>query len=69
MNNDSIKLTPREQEIMEWAAEGKTNWETAQILEISEHTVVFHRKRIFRKLDASNVTTAVAKCIRRGLIL
>ena len=54
-------LSAREQEIVRWIAEGKTNTEIASILGISSFTVKNHAQRIFRKLDASNRTEAVAK--------
>jgi transcriptional regulator EpsA len=54
-------LSPREQEILKWIAEGKTNAEIAEILGISSFTVKNHAQRIFRKLDVSNRTEAVSK--------
>ena len=54
-------LSAREQEIVRWIAEGKTNTEIAAILSISSFTVKNHAQRIFRKLDATNRTEAVAK--------
>ncbi|MBA3652161.1 MAG: helix-turn-helix transcriptional regulator [Chthoniobacterales bacterium] len=36
-------MTPREREVLHWLAEGKSNWETAQILECTEETVKMHR--------------------------
>jgi transcriptional regulator EpsA len=54
-------LSPREQEILNWIAEGKTNAEIAVILGISSFTVKNHAQRIFRKLDVSNRTEAVSK--------
>jgi DNA-binding CsgD family transcriptional regulator len=54
-------LSLREQEILNWIAEGKTNAEIAVILGISSFTVKNHAQRIFRKLDVSNRTEAVSK--------
>jgi transcriptional regulator EpsA len=54
-------LSRREQEILNWIAEGKTNAEIAAILGISSFTVKNHAQRIFRKLDVSNRTEAVSK--------
>ena len=34
----SLTLTPREEEIMKWVAEGKTNWEISMILHVSLNT-------------------------------
>jgi LuxR family quorum sensing-dependent transcriptional regulator len=61
-------LTPREREILRWAADGKTAWETSVILDLSERTVKFHLIEASRKLNAVNRTSAVAKALARGLI-
>lgn len=61
-------LTPRECEILRWAAEGKTAWEISMILDLSERTVKFHLIEASRKLNAVNRTAAVAKALAWGLI-
>ena len=61
-------LTPREREILRWAADGKTSWEVSVILNISERTVKFHLTQASHKLNAVNRTAAVAKALARGLI-
>jgi DNA-binding CsgD family transcriptional regulator len=62
------KLTARENECLLWAAEGKTSWETSQILNISERTVVFHLQNAAAKLGVSGKQHAVARAISLGLI-
>jgi DNA-binding CsgD family transcriptional regulator len=62
------KLTPREIECLQWARAGKTSWEVAKILGISQATSIFHMKNAISKLDASNKTHAVIVAIERGLI-
>jgi transcriptional regulator EpsA len=57
----AASLSAREQEIVKWITEGKTNAEIAEILGISSFTVKNHAQRIFRKLDVTNRTEAVAK--------
>lgn len=47
-------LSVREQEIMNWVQEGKTNMEIGMILDISTYTVKNHLQRIFKKLDVLN---------------
>ncbi|MBY3123131.1 helix-turn-helix domain-containing protein [Rhizobium laguerreae] len=37
-----LSLSPREKECLLWIAQGKTSWETAVIMGISENTVAFH---------------------------
>lgn len=63
-----LHLTPREREMLEWAAQGKSNSVIATILGISEKTVEFHFKSIFTKLDVSSRTTAVLKAVHMRLI-
>jgi len=63
-----IALSQREREILDWVRKGKTNWEIAQILGISERTVKFHVQNIMVKLDVSSRTHAVAVAMERGLI-
>jgi len=55
-------LTPREEEIMRWVAEGKTNWEISVILNMSLNTVKTHLKNIYQKLGGvENRWSAVAR--------
>ncbi len=61
-------LTDRERECLLWAAEGKTSWDTAQILGISERTVLFHLHNAAHKLDVSNRAQAVARAVAQGYI-
>ena len=63
-----VQLTNRERECLLWAAEGKSSWEAAKILGISENTVIFHFKNASRKLNVSNRQQAVARAIAQGLI-
>jgi DNA-binding NarL/FixJ family response regulator len=61
-------LTPREQEVLNYLAQGLQNKEIAQKLVISERTVKFHVSSILTKLEAGNRTEAVAVAAQRGLI-
>lgn len=65
---DSPRLTPREKEILLWAAAGKTADETADLLSISADTVNFHIKNCLRKLGTGNKTAAAAKATALGLL-
>ncbi len=62
-------LTPREREVLDMLASGRSNKEIAWRLKISEHTVKFHVASVFAKLDVSTRTEAVMQGIRRGLIM
>ena len=61
-------LTKREKECLYWASEGTTGYDTAEILDISERTVIFHMQNAISKLNAKNRTHAVVIAISRGLI-
>ncbi len=61
-------LTRRERECLGWCAEGKSYWETAVILGISERTVSFHMEAVRGKLDAGSNAHAVAIAVRAGLL-
>jgi LuxR family transcriptional regulator len=64
----AIKLTEREIEVLRWAADGKTASESAEILAISERTVIFHIDNALRKLGAANKTAGVLKAAMLRLI-
>jgi LuxR family quorum-sensing system transcriptional regulator SolR len=64
----SIRLTEREVEVLRWAADGKTASESAEILGISERTVIFHIDNALRKLGAANKTAGVLKAAMLRLI-
>ncbi|MBX9661544.1 MAG: helix-turn-helix transcriptional regulator [Nitrospiraceae bacterium] len=65
---NTCHLSPRELTVLLWMKEGKTNWEIAQILGLSERTVRFHVGGIFEKLDVTSRTQAVARALGAGLI-
>jgi two-component system response regulator DegU len=59
-------LTRRETQILNYIAEGNTNKEIANKLEISEQTVKSHVSAILRKLNANDRAHAVALVMRHG---
>jgi transcriptional regulator EpsA len=59
-------LAPREREILQWIAMGKTNDEIGSILDLSVYTVKNNVQRIFRKLNVSNRAQAVAVLTHGG---
>lgn len=61
-------LTSRELACLHWSAAGKTSWETALILRLSEHTVNFHLKNACGKLGVRTRRAAVAAALRQGLL-
>lgn len=69
LSNRVKGLSQREMTILLWMKEGKTNWEIAQIVGVTERTVRFHIEGIFMKLDVSSRTQAVAQAMEHGLLL
>lgn len=61
---DHFSLTQREAEVLCWIAQGKTNREIGQILEISPRTVNKHLEQVFAKVGVENRTTAASVAIR-----
>jgi LuxR family transcriptional regulator, quorum-sensing system regulator CviR len=68
LSNRVKGLSPREMTVLMWMKEGKTNWEIAQIVGVTERTVRFHVEGIFAKLDAKSRTQAVAVAMEHGLL-
>lgn len=63
------RLTPREREIVQLLAEGKTNKEVAVVLGISAKTVETHRANIMLKLNLHSITDLVHYAIRNKMIV
>ena len=62
------RLTPREREIVQLLAEGKSNKEVASLLGISVNTAEAHRANIMLKLDLHSVTELVHYAIRNNMV-
>ena len=62
-------LTPREREVLQLIAEGKTTKEIATLLEISVKTAEAHRTKIMTKMGTHGVAGLVRHAIRRGMVL
>lgn len=66
--HESVCLSLREREILQWTADGKSSGEIALILAISVNTVNFHLKAIQKKFGAANKTLAAAYAAALGLL-
>lgn len=64
----SQDLSPREKEVLQLIAEGKSNQQIGAALFISEGTVKGHVVNLLAKLDAQDRTHAVTNAIRRGIL-
>lgn len=63
IEEESLSLSDRENEIMHWVGAGKTNYEIGLILGISQFTVKNHLQRIFRKIDVRNRAQAITRIL------
>jgi DNA-binding CsgD family transcriptional regulator len=57
-------LTPREREVLDWVAAGKTNRDIAAILGASPRTVEKHLERIYEKLGVETRTAAAMRAVK-----
>jgi DNA-binding NarL/FixJ family response regulator len=64
----SVDLTPREQDVLELLAEGKSNAAIAEALFVSVHTVRNHVANLSSKLGAHSKLEALSIAVRRGLL-
>ena len=61
-------LSDREREVLQLIAEGKSNKEVSQFLDVAVSTVERHRKHNMEKLDLHNTAAIVRFAVRKGLI-
>src|SRR5205814_3352234 len=61
-------LTSREREVLQMIAEGKTNKEIANSLNLSVYTVEAHRGRLMEKLNLHSTGELVRFALRSGMI-
>jgi DNA-binding CsgD family transcriptional regulator len=66
--NRNYDLSPREREVLRWAAEGKTAWETARLLNVSERAIRLYTENAISKLNAKTKTQAVAIAVKNAII-
>lgn len=62
-------LSPRERQVVQLVAEGKSTKEIAQVLQISAKTAEFHRGRVMKKLAIHETAGLVRYAIRVGLVI
>jgi DNA-binding NarL/FixJ family response regulator len=61
-------LTDREKQVLKLVAEGRSNKEVAELLQISVKTAMSHRERIMRKLDLHSRTELIRFALQKGVI-
>ncbi|MEM6286178.1 MAG: response regulator transcription factor [Bacteroidota bacterium] len=65
---DSLRLTPRELDVLRQLVEDDTEAEIAARLGVSPHTVRTHVKNLYAKLQVHSRAQAVRTALRRGLV-
>ena len=61
-------LSPREREVLQLIAEGRSNKDIAQSLGVSVYTVETHRGNILQKLNLHSVPEIILYAVRKGVI-
>src|SRR4051812_24470427 len=64
----SHRLTPRQREVLQLSAEGRSAKEVAGILHISSRTAEYHRASVMRVLGVRSTAELVQYAIRNGII-
>lgn len=67
-NEEKISLTNREKEVLRFSVRGYTINEIAENIFVSPDTVKFHRRKIFEKLEVSNISEAIVFTTNNKLI-
>ena len=61
-------LTPREREILQMLAGGKSNKDIATVLNLSLYTVETHRRNLQDKLNLHSLAELILYAVRKGII-
>ena len=64
----SKKLTPRQRDVLQLFAKGRSMKEIADILQISEKTVQFHKYEVMKSFNLQSTPELVAFALKNGLI-
>lgn len=67
-SQSELRIPARQLEILKLTMEGKSAWVVGSLLGISENTVNYHLKQLFRLLDVSTKHQAVLKAMELGFI-
>ena len=66
--NAAYHLTPQEKELLKMLVEGHSYKTAAYHLDISIHTVSFHLRNVYEKLQVHSKSEAVAKALREQIV-
>ncbi len=67
-NRDAPQLTPRQREVLQLLAEGRSMKETAEILNVAPRTVAFHKYRMMEQLNLKNNTDLIRYALRECIV-
>jgi DNA-binding CsgD family transcriptional regulator len=62
------QLTPRQREVLQLLAEGRSMKEAAAILHLSARTVAFHKYRMMEQLQVHSTAALIQFAVREGLV-
>ncbi|OHX68199.1 helix-turn-helix transcriptional regulator [Flammeovirga pacifica] len=65
--NAIYSLSKREIEILHLVSNGLSNTETAELLNVSMHTITTHKKNIIKKTQTNSIMTTIKLCLRMNL--
>ena len=65
---DAPKLTPRQREVLQLLAEGRSMKEAAEILNVTPRTVAFHKYRMMEHLNLKNNVELIQYALRERII-
>lgn len=68
VNEKENSFTTREMEILQYVSSGQQSREVARRLCVSENTVEYHRKKLMRRLGATNNAHLISIAISKGII-
>ena len=66
--DEKIKLSSREKEILQLSTRGFTINEISESIYVSPDTVKFHRRKLFDKLEVTNISEAIMYATNNKLI-
>jgi DNA-binding NarL/FixJ family response regulator len=67
-DRDAPQLTPRQREVLQLLAEGRSMKEAAKILKVTPRTVAFHKYRMMEQLHLKTNADLIQFAIREGMI-
>jgi two-component system response regulator NreC len=68
LDKTKTRLTPREKQVLQLIAEGKSTRDIASLLGISVKTAESHRTRLMHKLDIHETASLVLYAVRKGIV-